>query len=98
MPFSFNGTNITAVTFNGTTVTTLIINGTTVFQSATWKWVYYGTESSESGLDFYVDGPFGTIAAAIAYLTTNYPPASFQNFTAEVYENGVYWLFQTMLV
>jgi hypothetical protein len=35
MPFTFNGTNITAVNFNGTNVTTVIFNGTTVFQSVT---------------------------------------------------------------
>jgi hypothetical protein len=99
MPITHNGTNITSVVFNGTTVTTVIFNGTTVFTSLTWQWVYYGNESLESGLDIYTEGPFGTIAAAIAYITSSYPPADYQGYQAEVYEeDGLYWLFESRLV
>jgi uncharacterized repeat protein (TIGR02543 family) len=66
MPFTFNGTTLTAVSFNGTNITTVIFNGTTVFSAAVTMTVTFdangGTTPSPTSKVVTNGSTYGTLA------------------------------------
>jgi uncharacterized repeat protein (TIGR02543 family) len=63
MPFTFNGTTLTAVSFNGTNITTVIFNGTTVFSSMTVTFNANGGNTPSPTSKVVINGStYGTLA------------------------------------
>jgi uncharacterized repeat protein (TIGR02543 family) len=63
MPFTLNGTTLTAVSFNGTNITTVIFNGTTVFSSMTVTFNANGGGTPSPTSKVVINGStYGTLA------------------------------------